>query len=115
MEPVVDRRSFVTRQEPHGDGSCIRWSEDKSSRTSWNAGHPGVSVCDLDYFVLERQRREFEFEKLRQQQQFVEWKQQMEERRTHSTGLIQPDSFILPDSFNRTRLTGHMWEVDPNP
>ena len=26
----------------------------KSSRTSWNAGHPGVSDRDLNYFVLER-------------------------------------------------------------
>ena len=53
----------------------------KSSRTSLNAGHPGVSDRDLDYCVLKRQRREFEFEKLRQQQQFDEWKQQMEAER----------------------------------
>ena len=53
----------------------------KSSRTSWNAGHPCVSDRDLDYFILDRQRRKFEFEKLRQEQQFEEWKQQMEEER----------------------------------
>ena len=51
----------------------------KSSRTSWNVGHRGVSDRDLDYFVLERQRRESEFEKLRQQRPIEEWKQQMEE------------------------------------
>ena len=44
----------------------------KSSRTSWNAGYPGVSDRDLDYFILERRRWEFEFEKLRWQQQFEE-------------------------------------------
>ena len=53
----------------------------KSSRMSWNPGNPGVSDHDLDYFILERQRRKFEVEKLRQQQQFEEWKQQMEEER----------------------------------
>ena len=38
----------------------------EGNRTRWNAGHPGVSDRDLDYFVLERPRREFEFLKLRQ-------------------------------------------------
>ena len=53
----------------------------KSRRTCWNARHPGVSDPDLYYFVLERQIREFELEKLRQQRQFGEWKQQTEEER----------------------------------
>ena len=45
-------------------GVAIGEARIKSSRTSWNAGHLGVSDRDLDYFVLERQRREFEFKKL---------------------------------------------------
>ena len=88
MNPVVDRRSFVTSQELHGDGRCIWWSKDKSSRISWNAGNPGVSDHDLDYFILERQRREFEFEKLRQQQ-FEEWKQQIEEERRSAEAHVR--------------------------
>ena len=61
----------------------------KSSRTSWNAGHPGVSDRDLGYFVLDRQRREFEFAKLRQQQHFEEWKQQMEEKRRSAEAHVR--------------------------
>ena len=53
-----------------------------SSRPNSKARYPGVSDRDLDYFVVEQQRREFEFEKLRQQRQFEAWKQQMEERRS---------------------------------
>ena len=60
----------------------------KSSRTSWNAGEPSVLDRDLDYFVLERQRREFESEKLRQQQ-FEEWKQQKEEERRSAEAHVR--------------------------
>ena len=60
----------------------------KSSRTSWNAGEPGVLDRDLDYFVLERQRREFESEKLRQQQ-FEEWKKQKEEVRRSAEAHVR--------------------------
>ena len=66
---------LLSPDKNHGEtGFAFGGARTKSSRTSWNAGHPGVSDRDLDYFVLERQRREFEFEKLRQQQQFEEWK-----------------------------------------
>ena len=61
----------------------------KSSRTSWNAGYPEVSDRDLDCFVLQRQRREFEFEKLKQQRQFEEWKQKMEEERRSAEAHIR--------------------------
>ena len=56
----------------------------KSSRTTLNAGHPGVSDRDL-----ERQRWEFEFEKLRQQWQLEEWKQQMEEERRSAESHVR--------------------------
>ena len=65
-----------------------------NSKTSWNAEHPGVSDRDLDYFVLKRQRREFEFEKLRQQQQFKECKQQMEEERRSAKTHVRRDAEV---------------------
>ena len=68
----VDRRYVAARQEPHGDGLCIRWSNVNTYqnkleyRASWGIrSPPGI-------FRLERQRREFEFEKLRQQREFEE-------------------------------------------
>ena len=73
---------LLTSHVSHNEtGFAIIGARINSSSSSWNARHPGVSDRDLDYFVLKGQRRKFEFEKLRQQRRFAEWKQEMEEER----------------------------------